>query len=213
MAIREQERSAIARELHDELGQLLTRLNIDLRSLMSRLPARLKDARTQALVPFVDDLLAKVQHISANLRPAILDDLGLEAAIEWQVNEFARWNKGMHCTIQLSINSLKRQAERDTAVFRIVQEALTNIARHARANRVRVQAVIRRGGELSVDIADNGVGIPDPKVINGHSLGIVGMRERAENIGGRLILARRNPTGTIVSLRVPLPRTYLAGAS
>ena len=212
MAIREQERSAIARELHDELGQALTRLNIDLRSLMSRLPARLKDARTTSLVPFVDDLLGKVQHISAQLRPAILDDLGLEAAIEWQVNEFARWNKGMHCSIQLSINSLKPQAERDTAVFRIVQEALTNIARHARAKRVRVQAVIR-GGELSVDIADNGVGIPDLKMLNGHSLGIVGMRERAENIGGRLTLALRNPMGTIVSLRVPLTRMHLADVS
>ena len=117
-----------------------------------------------------------------------------------------------YCTIQLSINSLKPQAERDTAVFRIVQEALTNIARHARAKRVRVQAVIR-GGELSVDIADNGVGIPDLKMVNGHSLGIVGMRERAENIGGRLTLALRNPTGTTVSLRVPLTRTHLEGVS
>jgi PAS domain S-box-containing protein len=212
MKIREQERSAIARELHDELGQALTRLNIDLRSLIGRLPERLRDARTTSLIPFVDDLLGKVQHISAQLRPAILDDLGLEAAIEWQVQEFARWNKGIRGVLQLNINSLQPHPDRDTAIFRIVQEALTNIARHAKANCVKVHAGIR-GGELSVDVADNGVGIPESQTINGQSLGIVGMRERAETIGGRLTLAQRKPKGTIVSLRVPLKRTYLAGVS
>jgi PAS domain S-box-containing protein len=211
MDIREQERSAIARELHDELGQALTRLNIDLRWLLERLPPRLRDSRTMSLIPFVDQMLENVQHISAQLRPAILDDLGLEAAIEWQVQEFASWNKGIHCVFDLKFSSLKPQSDRDTAIFRIVQEALTNVARHASANSLKVQGQIR-GGELSLDIEDNGVGLPESKTVNAHSLGIIGMRERAESLGGRVDFRRRETNGTIVSLRVPLARLHSVGS-
>ena len=139
MAIREQERSSIARELHDELGQALTRLNIDVTWLTQQLPARLRTRRVAAMGPLVDRTIRTVQQISSQLRPPILDDLGLEAAIEWHVQEFAEWS-GCRCELNLRIGAMPKDRDRDIAIFRILQEALTNVARHARAEIVKVRA-------------------------------------------------------------------------
>jgi signal transduction histidine kinase len=154
---------------------------------------------------FIDNMVTTVQQISAELRPAILDDLGLEAAIESQVHDFSRWN-GCRVSLDLDIAGLKPSRDRDTAVFRIVQEALTNVVRHAEADKVSVRASMA-GGELLVEIADDGCGIAESKWTSSHSLGLIGMRERAERFGGRLTVQRRVEDGTLVRLRVPLART------
>ena len=158
MAIREQERSSIARELHDELGQALTRLNIDVTWLTQQLPARLRTRRVAAMGPLVDRTIRTVQQISSQLRPPVLDDLGLEAAIEWHVREFAEWS-GCRCELDLRIGAMPKDRDRDIAIFRILQEALTNVARHARAEIVKVRAE-RDEEEFLLEIEDDGIGIP-----------------------------------------------------
>jgi PAS domain S-box-containing protein len=202
MDIREQERSVIARELHDELGQALTRLNIDLCWLTGGLPRRLLTKRTASMVAMVEDMLSTVQHLSSRLRPGILDDLGLEAAIEWQAQEFQSWN-GCRCRVDLQIASLGADRERDTAVFRILQEALTNVARHAHATSVEVGCRIE-GPQLCLDVEDDGVGIPPGELGRPRSLGLFGMRERARGIGGSIQIEGGLAGGTAVRLRVPL---------
>jgi PAS domain S-box-containing protein len=200
IAIREHERSSIARELHDELGQVLTRLNIDVTWLTERLPQRLRTKRVEAIGPLVDRTVRTIQQISSQLRPPILDDLGLEAAIEWHVQEFAEWS-GCRCELQLSVGGIARDKDRDIAIFRILQEALTNVARHARAEVVKVRAATV-GDEFALDIEDDGIGIPTSKLNDQHSFGLAGMAERAEGLGGELRISVAQPGGTIVSLRV-----------
>jgi PAS domain S-box-containing protein len=202
MVVREEERATIARELHDELGQALTRLKIDLCWLTELLPPNLRTRRAMSMTSLIDRMVEQVQHISGQLRPAILDDLGLEAAIESHVEDFASWN-GCRCKLALDIMELKPRRDRDTAVFRIVQESLTNVARHGKATLVTVRAAVV-GDALKVEIADNGVGIPDHKLASPDALGLLGMRERAEAIGGCLSIGRRGRRGTIVSLTVPM---------
>lgn len=208
MVIREQERSSIARELHDELGQSLTRLAIDVCWLTEQLPTRLKTKRVRAMAPLVDKMLKTVQHISSELRPAILDDLGLEAAVEWHAHEFEDWS-GCACDLDLRIGMLPRDQHRDIAVFRILQEALTNIARHARAHTVTIRAWTS-AGEFLLEIEDDGIGIPDPKLASAHSLGLIGMRERAEGLGGDISIARRKTRGTVVTLRLHLADSHMS---
>jgi PAS domain S-box-containing protein len=200
--VRERERSALARDLHDELGQALTKLNMDLCWMLARLPRYLNTARAQGMVPLVRSILETVQHICAQLRPAILDDLGLEAAIEWQAKHFADWN-GRRCRLDLRLKRLKPHRDRDTAVFRILQEALTNVARHAHAKEVVVSARAFKQ-ELVLEVRDDGVGIPREKLASTQSLGLIGMRERAVGIGGQLHLQPRPSGGTTIVLRVPL---------
>jgi PAS domain S-box-containing protein len=202
MDIREHERSAMARELHDELGQALTRLSIDLSWLTERLPRRLRTERTSAMASLVDQMLTTVQHLSSRLRPAILDDFGLEAAIEWQAQEFERWN-GARCHFDLWLPSLPPNRERDTAVFRILQESLTNVARHARATRVEIRCRVW-GDELVLEVDDDGLGIDAGRSGGPGSLGLLGMRERARAAGGCIEIGRRAGGGTAVRLTVPV---------
>jgi PAS domain S-box-containing protein len=199
--VREQERSAIARELHDELGQALTRLNMDLAWLIDRRPLR-GAKRTAGMVSIVEQMLTTVQHLCSRLRPAILDDFGLEAAIEWQAQEFEQWN-GSRCRLDLRLGSLAPDRERDTAVFRVLQESLTNVARHAHATTVEIRCRVS-GGELLMEVADDGVGIAEEKAGGPGSLGLLGMRERARAIGAAIEIAPRLPRGTAVRLRVPV---------
>jgi PAS domain S-box-containing protein len=200
--VREQERSAIARELHDELGQALTRLNMDLMWLAERLPRRLRTRRTAGMVPLVEAMLTTVQHLSSQLRPAILDDFGLEAAIEWQAQEFEQWN-GARCRLDLRLPPLPPDRDRDTTVFRILQESLTNVARHAQAESVDIRCGVS-GSALVLEVADDGVGIARGTAGGPSSLGVLGMRERARAIGAELDILPRAPRGTAVRLRVPV---------
>lgn len=202
LAIREQERSAIARELHDELGQALTRLTIDVSWLTQQLPVRLRTKRVAAMGPLIDQTIQTVQQISSQLRPPVLDDLGLEAAIEWHVKEFAEWG-GCECTLGLNIGVLPRDRNRDIAIFRILQEALTNVARHARATHVRVRAQ-RAESVLVLEIEDDGVGIPEAKLTGQHSYGLMGMAERAEGLGAELSITVAPQRGTRVRFQLDL---------
>jgi hypothetical protein len=204
LAVREEERTSLSRELHDELGQTLTRLKIDLRWLEDRASSSEHRERTRALVGLVDAMAIDVQRISAKLRPAILDDLGLGAAIESQAPEILA-RAGCRCRLDLRIEQLDRNHVRDTAVFRIVQEAVTNVVRHARATEARIRASLARGA-LVVTVEDNGVGIGSDTSFEAMTLGLIGMRERASAVGGQLEVRPGKRAGTIVTLSVPVKK-------
>jgi PAS domain S-box-containing protein len=208
LAAREQERAAIARDLHDDVGQALTRLRIDLCWLTERVPKRLRTRRSREMTDFVDSLLRRVQHISSELRPPVLDDFGLEAAIEWQARQFADWNT-CACALDLELSQLHVHRNRDTVVFRIVQEALTNVARHSQAHCVHIRGRLS-ASELHVQIDDDGVGFVEAKLQSPQSLGLISMRERAESIGGQLEIVSRAGKGTTVTVRVPVDQPELA---
>jgi PAS domain S-box-containing protein len=213
--IREEERTRIARELHDELGVGMTCLKIDLSRLGGLLADKLSarerlgaEERIRSMKEQVDATIASVQRIVAELRPGVLDDLGLVAAIEWQCRDFQR-RTGITCRI-VSHEDLKLEPEQATAVFRICQEALTNVARHARANAVDVR--LEEGdGIIHLRVQDNGQGISEEKLSDSKSFGLLGMRERAGLLGGEVAIEAGSAGGTIISLR--LPRTSEAYGS
>lgn len=209
MDIREHERTAFARELHDELGQMLTRLTIDLSWLMERLPKRLRSRRAEEILPIVRGMVTAVQHLSWRQRPAVLDDLGLDAAIEWQIQDFEEWS-GCRCIADLRLESLPADRDRNTAVFRILQEALVNVARHAKATRASVRGHVD-DGRLVLEIIDDGVGIDPQQLTSPGSLGLLGMRERARSMGATLHIGRVDDCGTAVRLRVPIAMPTLMG--
>jgi signal transduction histidine kinase len=201
-AIREDERTHIARELHDQLGQSLTALKLEISWLARRLasdPATIH--KLEEVNKAADAIIQSVGRISAGLRPGVLDVLGLEAAISWQSQEFAE-QTGITCEVRARLDNVKLDTSLATAVFRIFQEALTNIIRHAKASRVTVNLGFQ-GSVVVLEVADDGVGLP-PSRSRGHSLGLLGMGERARRLGGECVVSQRQPTGTLVSLRVPL---------
>ncbi len=209
-AAREEERAHIAREIHDEFGQALTALKLDLAWLARHLPAD-KDqlAKIDGMSDLIDDTVQTVRRIATELRPGILDDLGLPAAIEWQAEEFAR-RTGIACQVWLSHEELDLERALATALFRILQEALTNVARHAGATQVTITLEQRAGevgGELVLAIYDNGRGITESQANNSISLGILGMRERARTWGGTMSLHGPAGQGTQLVVRIPQRRT------
>lgn len=200
-AIREDERTAIARDIHDQLGQALTALKLDLGWLGRRLDAGELHAKVDEMARATDEIIRTVRRISADLRPGVLDDIGLQAAIEWQAEEFEQ-RSGMRCRVRAEIGDLRLDRELATTVFRIFQESLTNVARHAGAREVDVTLVLDHG-QIRLEIADDGVGIPEVGPRNS-TLGILGMGERARRLGGACTVKRRAPHGTVVTLVVPL---------
>jgi PAS domain S-box-containing protein len=200
--VREQDRKVIAREIHDELGQALTALRMDLSWLIDRVPtnARALKAKARTMVGVVDQTIDAVRRLATKLRPAVLDDLGLVAAIEWQAGEVAV-RTGIHCTLDLP-PEVRLDEGRATAVFRIFQEALTNVARHAGASSVRVD-LRSRSDELVLEVTDDGRGITPEELFDQRSLGLLGMRERAKAAGGRLDVFAAAEQGTAVVLRIP----------
>lgn len=201
-AIREEERTEVAREIHDELGQGLTGLKLDVAWIRDQLPARQGAARERAgaTLAEVDHLIDTVRALAARLRPAILDDLGLVPAIEWQAGRiFAR--AGVSATTELDLPGAV-DPNLATAIFRTFQEAATNVVRHAQATHVAVK--LREVGEvIELRVTDDGVGYPGPSPANEGHLGLVGMRERAQAAGGTFEIAARPEGGTAVTLRVP----------
>jgi two-component system, NarL family, sensor histidine kinase UhpB len=201
--VREEERKRVAREIHDELGQALTAIKIDLSSLI-RDAATGEDqfqSKAQSITRLVDDTIQSVRRIAAELRPGLLDDLGLVAAVEWAAEEFEA-RTGTKCHLDLPQDDLVIDPEHATAIFRILQETLTNVARHAKASQVNVR-LAREDGDLCLEVSDNGVGITDEQLSAGRSLGILGMRERAMLLGGKLIIRGVSPGGTTVTVRIP----------
>ncbi|HVG54324.1 MAG TPA: GAF domain-containing protein [Vicinamibacterales bacterium] len=203
-AIREDERTGIARELHDQLGQALTALKLDMSWLARRLDRDVAVMdKLEGMKQVADGIIQSVERISVGLRPSILDLLGLEAAIKWQSHEFTT-QTGITCELRTKLNDFQLDKDLATAVFRIFQEALTNITRHANASRITVDLRFE-GSVVVLEVADDGVGLP-PSRSRGRSLGLLGMGERARRLGGQCVVSPREPTGTFVSLRVPLSR-------
>ena len=206
--IREEERGRIARELHDELGVGLTCLKIDLSRLSGLIGERLAasdrakvDEKIRGMKEQVESTISSVQRIVAELRPGVLDDLGLVAAIEWQCRDFQR-RTGIVCHCTVSHEDLRVDSEHATAVFRICQEALTNVTRHAQATEVQVR-LEDEGAGLSLQVADNGKGIPHDRLTDSKSFGLLGMRERAGLLGGDVQIETREGEGTTIRLHLP----------
>jgi len=203
---REEEKTLIARELHDELGQLLTAMKMDLSWLRERLPGAdpALEAKARQMNEVLDQTVGSVRRIAADLRPLMLDDLGLGDAAGWLVEDFAR-RSGVECRIDLPPAEQLEALGRDTAiaVYRVLQEALTNIARHSGAK--RAWAMLEAGGgALLLEIEDDGRGISADEMAKSRSLGIKGMRERVLYLGGTLEVSRAPRGGTRVRARVPL---------
>ena len=205
-SVREEERTKMAREIHDELGQTLTALKIDLSWLTRRLPheQELLLKKTESMYELVDGAIQTVKRISTELRPGALDDLGLADAIEWQTQEFGK-RTDIKSKFSASPEGIVLDRDRSTAVFRICQEALTNIVRHAKATRVSVS--LRKGpGRVSLRISDNGKGIEESQILDPRAFGLIGMCERARFWGGEVKISGAPGKGTLVALSIPLAR-------
>jgi PAS domain S-box-containing protein len=201
-SVREEERARVAREIHDELGQALTGLKFELR----RLAQRLRDApggesaKVTALGAVVDETIHNVRRISSELRPAILDDLGLVAAVEWHAEEFEK-RTGITCTVKAPRQRFEVGPDLGIALFRICQEALTNVARHARATAVRI-VLTRTREHVVLEVRDNGAGIREAALTDVRSLGLLGMRERARAFGGEVVFRGAPGRGTVVKVKI-----------
>jgi two-component system sensor histidine kinase UhpB len=204
---REAERAHLSRELHDELGQLLTSLKMDLsRTVRDLLPLDLAPAlidRMQSMVGNIEVATETVRRLATNLRPPALDHLGLAAAIELEAAAVSR-RTGLRCRVAGKLRA-SGTPEQATAVFRIVQEALMNVVRHAGASAVRI-AMRDAPGQLSVKIHDNGRGITARELDDPGSIGLLGMRERAELIGGELSITGKRGKGTTILISAPVAR-------
>jgi PAS domain S-box-containing protein len=203
---REEERATVARELHDELGQTLTAIKLDL----GRTTSAMKDNRVtpvvidrlQSLIGLVEIGIETVKRITTSLRPPTLDHLGLPAAVRWEAMTF-RSRTGLRCHVHADKEITALNPEQQTALFRIFQEALTNVVRHARASAVHVTLAERRD-EFDLRIRDNGCGVTDAQLADPHAIGLLGMRERAALVGGTFVIAGRRGKGTSITVRVPL---------
>jgi PAS domain S-box-containing protein len=205
-SIREEERTLIAREIHDELGQALTGLKMDLSWLFKKLPEDQKSLfkKIESMSKLIDATIQRVRKISTELRPGVLDDFGLIAALEWQSQDFQS-RTGIKCKFNSGLKYINIDPNFSTAVFRIFQETLTNIARHANASKVRIY-LKEDNGSFTLRVEDNGRGIREDEVSNPKSLGIMGMRERALFFGGELKIFVKPGKGTTVTLKTPLQK-------
>jgi signal transduction histidine kinase len=201
--VREEERTEIAREIHDELGQALTGLKLDISWMKSRLP-REHDmtAHCASIIERIDHTLNAVRRIATTLRPSVLDQLGLAAALEWQGQEFGA-RTGIEVAMELATDGTPIPDDLGSSAFRILQESLTNVVRHAKAIRVTIR-LSQTPSLLTLDVSDDGVGCSAECLEGTRSLGLIGMRERALACGGELSITGRPDRGTTVLLRVPL---------
>ena len=202
--IREDERTGIAREIHDELGQQLTALKMDALWIMKKITGEdvIIHEKLTGMISLIDQTVTSVRRISSDLRPSILDDLGLIPALEWQCHEFGE-QTGIVTECHFCGDDFKMERNLSTNIFRIFQEAFTNIARHAHATKV-VTKLEEKNGFMVLSIKDNGVGF-DPKTTkNRNSWGLVGMKERALMFQIELTIESENINGTLLSLKIPL---------
>ncbi len=204
LTLREEERAHISRSIHDEIGQMLTGLKMDLAWLQRHLDPGQEPLldKTRAMSRLIDAAVQAVRQISTELRPGILDDLGLEAAIEWQLQELQR-RTDIRCTLSSDMEEGALDAERTTTAFRILQESLTNVVRHSQAGRVEV-VLTGSATEVTLLVRDDGRGISDSERDHPRSIGLLGMRERAWMHGGALEVQGVAGRGTTVLLRLPL---------
>jgi PAS domain S-box-containing protein len=205
-SIGEEERTRLAREIHDEMGQLLTGLKIDVSWIARRLPKAEVSLleKTRTMNELIDEAVQTVKRISSELRPGVLDHLGLAAAIEWQAQELEKRTQ-----IRFEFKSTPKEfaldGGRSTALFRICQEALTNVIRHANASKVRIS--LREGPRrIILRISDNGTGIEKWQVSDSKAFGLIAMRERARSWGGDVMIKGSPGRGTVVAVTIPLTR-------
>lgn len=203
-SIREEERTLIAREIHDELGQALTALKMDMSWLGKKLSAGqdFLSEKIESMTRLLDITIQTVKKISTELRPGLLDDLGLAAAIEWQAEDFQK-RTGISCEISIKPEDIILDKERSTAVFRIFQETLTNIARHSRASMVEV-SMRMEDNMIELKVQDNGKGISEEQVNDHNSFGIIGIRERVNFLGGNVEIRGQRNKGTSITVKIPL---------
>jgi PAS domain S-box-containing protein len=203
-SVREEERTSIAREIHDELGQACTAIKMDL-ALIGRKATKGQThlrAKVDSAIRLVDAMIGTLRRIASELRPRTLDDLGLTAALEWQAQEFES-RAGIRCHVTLPQEPLDLDSERSTAIFRIFQESLTNVARHAHATRVEAR-LEREADQLLFQVHDNGRGFDPEEAKARRALGLVGMQERALLLNGELKVEGVPGAGTTLTLRIPL---------
>ena len=202
--IREEEKSEISRKVHDELGQLLTAMKMDLLQLDKKLPQENADLRQRAhsIVDLMDDTIQSVQRIAMELRPPILDAFGLCEAIAWQADEYKK-----RYGIQFNLNCLQETIDLgkdlEITLFRILQESVTNVIRHSEANQVDID-LRNRDGQLVMKIQDNGKGIQKSKVEDPNSIGLIGIRERIRPWNGEVEFSGTAGKGTAVEIRIPI---------
>jgi len=192
--------------MHDQLGQALTAMKMDLSWLDNRLPKDQKPlfAKIRSMSKLADATLRTVKRISTELRPGLLDDLGLTAAIEWQAQEF-QTRTGIKCAITTDPEDIILDKDHSTAIFRIFQETLTNVARHAKATKVKV-SLKEKAGKIELKVKDNGKGITEEQISNPKSFGLIGMRERALFLGGKVKIGGVQDKGTTIIATIPLPK-------
>jgi PAS domain S-box-containing protein len=199
--VREEERKMVARDLHDQIGQILTAIKLDISWVVRHLPESEDEvhSRLARSIEFISDGVRSVRRICSGLRPGILDDLGLAPAIEWQANEFST-RTGIVCQVSIPSRELHMDGDRATAIFRIFQECLTNVARHAEAQSV-CAFLSEQDGILTLAVEDDGKGFLESEVSG--SLGVLGMKERAQVCGGSVHVSSFPGKGTTITVRVP----------
>ena len=203
--VREEENTRIAREIHDELGQSLTAIKMELMWICKKNSNNSKLVQGLLLIcETVDDTIKNVRKISANLRPKVLDQLGFLPAIEWQVKAFSRRTK-IKCELDINSN-LELNPIASSTLFRIFQESLTNIARHSKASKIKLSLEVNGNDSLIMRIKDNGVGISNGFNSKKPSLGILGMKERALSLGGFLNVEKIPNGGTEVTVNIPITK-------
>ncbi len=206
LSVREEERQRISRAIHDQLGQALTGLKMDVAWLQRHLdPAQAALLeKTRAMSELIDRSVQSVRQIATELRPGVLDAIGLVAAIEWQLKEFEA-RSGIACRLVNHLEETSLNDDASTAAFRIFQEALTNVARHARASQLEV-SLEETAEHFVLGLQDDGRGITASELHSPQSIGLLGMRERARLRGGTLHIHATPGAGTSLTLRLPLDR-------
>ncbi len=205
-SVREQERTLVAREIHDEMGQALTGLKMDLSWVKKRLPQASKSLfeKTESMLRLIDRTIQFSRKIISELRPGLLDDFGLAAAIEWQADEFQK-RTGIQCEVTINPEDIILDKDLATAIFRIFQETLTNVARHANATRVEI-GLEEKTDALELTVSDNGKGIKEEEISHPNAFGLIGIRERVYQFGGELNIRGIKAKGTTVTICVPLKK-------
>jgi signal transduction histidine kinase len=205
----------VARELHDELGQVLTSLKLEFMWLVDEIkkgpppPGVQTVNKLQSLIGLIEVSIQSVRRISTDLRPAVLDHLGLAEAIRWEATKFEA-RTGIRCRLETNLESDLSDRARSIAVFRILQEALTNVVRHAHAGAVRID-LREQGKMLKLVVKDNGRGITRAEMSSVESIGLLGMQERAKLVEGRISITGSPGRGTTVTLEVPMVSRQGAG--
>jgi PAS domain S-box-containing protein len=211
-SVREEERKNMAREIHDELGQILTALKIDLSSLTegSTEEQQLLLEKTKSMSELIDIAIETVRRISAELRPPLLDDLGVAVALEWQAGEFEKRTQ-IQCEFSSKPKDITLDPDRSTAIFRVFQEALTNVARHSNASRVKA-VLVKETDKIVLTIKDDGKGIDKKQVTDPEAFGLIGMKERVHFWGGEVRISGAPGKGTKVTVSIPLTKKENLGA-